>query len=41
MVAGVVFLIGILFIWIGVSGRGNSIWAAVTGMSNSTPPASN
>lgn len=30
MVAGVLFLLGLLAVWIGVTGRGNTMWAAFT-----------
>jgi hypothetical protein len=32
MIGGVVLLIGILFIWIGGTDRGNAMWQAITGM---------
>ena len=31
MVAGVIVLLGLLAVWIGITGRGNTMWQALTG----------
>jgi hypothetical protein len=31
MIAGIITLIGVLLMWVGITGRGNDMWKAVFG----------